>query len=93
MQLRKTDGEIAEQLADFRGEADANGRPDHLLRHLTRVDVISQHVPELKRYLKLRDAPKVESHLVFKHPVPIKFALKRMEERVIVHLFPELAQI
>jgi len=31
--------------------------------------------------------------LVFKHPVPMKFALKRMEERVIVRLFSELALI
>jgi hypothetical protein len=93
VQLRKTDGEIAEQLADFRGEADANGRPDYLLRHLTRVDLISRHVPEVKRYLKLKGAPRVESYLVFKHPVPMKFALKRMAERVIVRLFSELAQI
>jgi hypothetical protein len=93
VQLRKTYGEIAEQLADFRGEADANGRPDYLLRHLNRVDVISRHVPEVKRYLKLEGAQKVESHLVFKHPVPMKFALKRMQERVTVHLFSELAQI
>ena len=93
VQFRKTDGEIAEQLADFRGEADASGRPDYLLRHLNRVDVISGHVPEVKRYLKLGGATKLESYLVFKHPVPMKFALKRMEERVIVRLFSELALI
>lgn len=93
VQLRKTYGEIAEQLAVFRGQADANGRPDYLLRHLNRVDLISRHLPELTRYLKLRGAPKVESYLVFKNPVPMKFALKRMEERVIVHLFSELAEI
>jgi len=47
----------------------------------------------VKRYPNLGDTPTVESYLVFKHPVPMKFALKRMEERVIVGLFSELAPI
>jgi hypothetical protein len=93
VQLRKTYGEIAEQLADFRGEADLSGRPDYLLRHLNRVDLISRHLREVKKYLRLGVEPKVESYLVFKRPVPMKFALKRMEERVIVRLFSELPQI
>jgi hypothetical protein len=93
VQYRKTFGEIAEQLADFRGELDANGRPDYLLRHLNRIDVISRHIAEVKRYVKMQMPPKIESHLVFKHPVPMRFALKRMEERVSVHLLSELADI
>jgi hypothetical protein len=35
----------------------------------------------------------LESHLVFKYPVPMQFALKRLEERVSVHLIDELARL
>jgi hypothetical protein len=93
VQYRKTDGEIAEQLADFRGEMDSNGKPEDLLRHLNRIDVISQHIAEVKRYVKTQMAPPVESHLVLKNPVPMRFALKRMEESVAIHLLSELAEI
>jgi hypothetical protein len=93
VQLRKTYGEIAEQLADFRGEIGANGRPDYLLRHLNRVDLISQHLARVTKYLKLPLEPKLESYLLFKHPVPMRFALKRMEERVRVRLFSELREL
>src|SRR3954465_4610363 len=42
VQHRKTDGEIAEQLLDFRGELGADGKPDLLLKHLNRVELISK---------------------------------------------------
>jgi len=93
LQLKKTYGEIAEQLADFRGDNGPNGRPDYLLRHLNRVDLISEHPAEVIRYLKLPCKPKLESHLVFKHPVPMQFALQHMEKRVRVCLFSEVGQL
>ncbi|HEX2654636.1 MAG TPA: hypothetical protein VHN11_13415, partial [Xanthobacteraceae bacterium] len=63
VQHRKTDGEIAEQLLDFRGELDESGKPDHLLRHLRRIDLVKQHVPEVMKYLKLSSPPALEGHL------------------------------
>jgi hypothetical protein len=93
VQFRKTYGEIAEQLADFRGEMTSEGKPDHLCRHLDRMDLISSHLGELGRYLRTEVTLPPESHLVFKNPVPMQFALKRMEARVKVHLFSELANI
>lgn len=93
VQYRKTDGEIAEQLADFRGETRPDGKPDHLMRHLNRVEVISKHVAEVTKHLKLIRDAKVESHLVFRNPVPMQFAWKRMEKRVALHVFAELGKI
>jgi hypothetical protein len=93
VQYRKTYGEIAEQLADFRGELTADGKPDYLLRHLNRIDVISRHRTEVKRYLRLAQPVQIESHLVFKNPVPMQFALKRLEARVSVRLLSELTSI
>ncbi len=93
VQYRKTYGEIAEQLSDFRGELGRDGKPDLLLRHLRRVELVSKHLPELQRHIGLDRLPEIESHLVFKNPVPMQFAWKRMAERVNIHLFDELTAI
>ena len=93
VQHRKAEGEIAEQLADFRGELGSDGKPDHLLRHLRRMEVILAHPTEVAKYVDFDSAPHIESHLVFKNPVPMKFAWQRMESRVALHLFSELDRI
>lgn len=93
VQHRKTDGEIAEQLLDFRGELDENGKPDLLLKHLRRIELVKRHVPEVMKHLGLSSAPTLEGHLVFKNPVPMKFAWDRMKQRVKLHVFGELSQI
>jgi hypothetical protein len=88
-----TNGEIAEQLSDFRGEIGRDGKPDYLRRHLDRVDLISKHLQNLREYVGFHETPQVESHLVFKNPVPMQFALRRMEERVRLHTFDMLRNI
>lgn len=93
VQHRKTDGEIAEQLLDFRGELDENGKPDLLLKHLRRIELVKAHEPVVMIYLKLSAPATLEGHLVFKNPVPMKFAWDRMKERVALHLFSELNRI
>ena len=93
VQHRKTDGEIAEQLADFRGELDSDGKPDLLLRHLRRIEVISQHAAEVAKYVGFNAAPHIEGHLVFKNPVPMKFVWERLEQCVQLHLFSELDRL
>lgn len=50
VQHRKTPGEIAEQLSDFQGE-NIDGKPDLLLRHLMRVDLIKEHTAEVARHV------------------------------------------
>jgi hypothetical protein len=92
VQYRKTYGEIAEQLADFRGKRRSNGRPDYLLRHLDRMDVITKHAGAVASFVR-GDAVQLESHLVFKNPVPMEFALKRMSQRVQVRNFSQLGEI
>jgi hypothetical protein len=93
VQYRKTVGEIAEQLSDFRGEVGRDGKPDLLLRHLNRVELISHHLTELAAYIGIKQPIKIESHLVFKNPVPMQFALKRMEARVRLHTLAMLKDI
>jgi hypothetical protein len=93
VQYRKTYGEISEQLSDFRGDLRADGKPDYLLRHLNRFDLASKHADKVKAYVKATGEIQIQSHLVFKNPVPMQFALKRLEERVSVHLVGELARL
>jgi hypothetical protein len=93
VQYRKTYGEMAEQLAEFRGELRASGKPDYLLLHLNRMELLSKHLPEIAKYLGLDEVLQVESHLVFRNPVPMKFALQSMSERVSVHIFDDLERI
>lgn len=93
VQHRKTDGEIAEQLLDFRGELYEKGKPDLLLKHLRRIEVVKEHVLEVTKYLKLAKPAALEGHLVFKNPVPMKFAWERMKERVRLSLFAELHKV
>ena len=93
VQFRKTYGEVAEQLSDFRGELRANGKPDYLLLHLNRMELIFQHLPKVAAYLKWEVVDTIESHLVFRNPVPMSFALNRLRERVTVSLFDNLEKI
>lgn len=92
VQYRKTFGEVAEQLSDFRGELRANKKPDYLLRHLDRVQLASEHISVVSAYVGL-DTIHLESHLVFRNPVPMKFALNHLQARVSVHTFDELTAL
>lgn len=67
----KTQGEIAKQVSEFRGEYNSKGKPDRLLRHLDRVDVLKSEVEQIRRYAKLRSVNTVEAHVVFRNPVPM----------------------
>lgn len=93
VQYRKTPGEIAEQLADFRGELRSNGKPDNLRKHLDRIERLTENLDALARYVGMPDLASVESHLVFRHPVPMEFALEHMAKRVTVNTFEELAGV
>ncbi len=92
VQHRKTEGEIAEQLADFRGDVGPDGKPDLLLRHMRRATVISEHATAVAKYVGITD-PKIEGHLVFKNPVPMKFAWSQMEKKMPLHIFSDLDRL
>lgn len=91
VQFKKTIGEISEQLADFRGELRSNGKPDYLRRHLDRMAVLRENARELASYLEFATCePEAESHLVFKNPVPMRYALAKLSERVKVSTIDEV---
>ena len=93
VQFRKTLGEMAEQLADFRGEIRANKKRDELRKHLDRMAIIRQHLPQLAAYVGRTSVDAVESHLLFRNPVPMEFALNRMADQVKVSNFGAITSI
>lgn len=90
VQYRKTYGEIAEQLADFRGVIKPNGKPDLLRKHLDRVALARTDLAGVAKFAKLTAVEEVESFLVFRNPVPMQYALAKMSEQVAVRTFGEL---
>src|SRR3546814_3106540 len=93
VQYRKTYGEIAEQLADFRGEMRSNGKPDYLLKHLHRMEKISEHLEAVATFTGLASVSRVECHLMFRNPVPMEFALAKLAEKVKVSRFDRIGEI
>jgi hypothetical protein len=93
VQYNKTLGEVAEQLADFRGEIRPDGKPDHLKRHLDRLHVMNVHGAKVAQKLKLTSPMSLEGHLVFRNPVPMQFAWQSMASKVCLSLFSELHRL
>ena len=93
LQFHKTIGEVAEQLADFRGEVGSDGKPDHLKRHLNRLDILAANHEAVSKALGLNAPIQLEGHLVFKNLLPMRFAWDRLADRVRLSLFDELDRL
>lgn len=81
LQFAKTSSEIAKQLYKFRGETDAKGRPDLLLKHLNRIELARQNACAFQSHLKLDDV-QIEGALIFARTVPMTFAAERIGHAV-----------
>lgn len=93
LHYHKTMGEVAEQLSDFRGEIRTDGKPDHLRRHLDRLEVVRMYGERLARFLKLRSPAAIEGYVVFKNPVPMVFAWESIASKTGILLLPELDKL
>lgn len=93
VQYLKTMGEVAEQLADFRGEVRSDGEPDHLRRHLDRLAVLAANLPSVAKFLKLALPIRLEGHLVFRNPVPMQFSWDEKTKGVRLSIFDELDRL
>ena len=93
LKLSNTHSFAVRQPADFRGEVRTDGKPDHLRRHLDRIELLSEYKPVVAKTLKLNSPIQMEGHLVFKNPVPMRFAWDRMASRVRLSLFAELDRL
>lgn len=74
LELAMTIGEIARQLHGFRGESDANGKPDRLRRHLLRADILRSRIAEIARFTKMTGKISFEVYLLFSDIVPMSYS-------------------
>ncbi|WP_409281197.1 zinc chelation protein SecC [Pseudomonas defluvii] len=92
LQFKKTYGEIAEQLSDFRG-LEIDGKRDLLRKHLDRVDVLQKHRLKALEFLKLESHARIESVVVFKHTVPMLYAAGPIREEASTFTYEELTKL
>lgn len=90
LQFRKTYGEIAEQLNDFRGQTYSNGKGDLLKKHLDRVDVLKSQIDQVKKFLKMDAKCSIESHLIFRNPVPMQYVQGPIRSQVKCNIYDNL---
>lgn len=81
--LRKTPGELGEQLLNFRGET-RDGKRDQLKKHLDRVDLLRANLDSLREFLELTDVSDVRSVLLFPNPVPMQYSQLHCQDADIV---------
>lgn len=93
LQFRKTHGEIAEQLTDFAGIIKDDGKPDSLRKHLNRVEILRAHHAEVCSFLGIDAKSRVESHLVFRNPVPMQHVADRHTHDYVLHTLASLESL
>jgi hypothetical protein len=93
LQTQTTISEVAEQLSDFRGETRADGKRDHLKRHLDRLAILSEKTDAVAAFLHLSPPLPIEGHLVFSRDVPMRFAWQHMANQVKLSLLSTLESI
>ena len=69
----KTPGEIARQIYEFRGVTRANGKPDCLLKHLKRIEVVTSNLDHFKKHIGLNIELTINPCLLFSNLVPLSF--------------------
>jgi hypothetical protein len=91
LELAMTNGEIARQLHEFRGEIrSSNAKPDRLKKHLVRVDLLRQSPTDLKKFLRSSAAVEIETHLVFRGIVPMHFSDIAQRHKVCIETIDDL---
>jgi hypothetical protein len=73
LEFAKTEGEIARQIYDFRGVINEKGKPDRLKRHLERIQVVSDNINVLKKYLRITGEVTIKPTILFSRVVPLSF--------------------
>lgn len=89
----KTHGELAEQMSKFKGEIRPDGKPDLLLKHLNRMEISRANLHAVREFTHCSVDITIECHLVFKYPVPMKFAWDRLAHMVTLNLFADLHKL
>jgi hypothetical protein len=93
LHFHKTFGEIAEQLSDYRGRRKRNGKPDDLLKHLNRLEVLAARRSTWCKRFGLRGDAQIEAWVVFRNAVPMLYSWSEFENRVHIATFDDIGKI
>lgn len=76
LEVAKTQGEIARQLAEFKGKVNSKGKGDRLHKHIIRLDELNNNIAGVAAYCGNKNAEetKVIGMVVFSFIVPMNFA-------------------
>lgn len=74
LHFAKTYGDVAIQLDDFRGRIKDNGKPDRLLKHIQRCNVIVENHEKLAEYIGIAGEIKIEKCILFSGDVPMMYS-------------------
>lgn len=72
LKMCRTLGETARRLSEYQGKPKSNGKPDNLMKHLTRVDYLRAHAGDLQRRFGLSSVPSVSGLIVVGSPQPME---------------------
>ena len=64
-----------------------------LKKHLDRVDRMRENISAVRDFVNMPDANEIESHLVFRNPVPMQYAAQSIGKQVHVSIFDSLGEI
>jgi hypothetical protein len=94
LDFAKTQGEIARQLYDFKGQKNNKGKNDKLLKHIHRLDVLKENTEQLSKFTNLNLDQVVKGYVVFSNKVPMEFNENRSHKDQIEFLtFEQLEQL
>ena len=72
LKLCRTLGETARRLSEYQGKPKSNGKPDNLMKHLTRVEYVRKHVADLQKRFNRAKTPSVSGMVVMGSPQPME---------------------
>lgn len=93
LELAMTPSDIARQLYEFRGEKSRNGRPDRLMKHLIRMDVLNGYQDSVAKFICSPGSIGIETGLVFSEIVPMSFTSIAADKDVQLTTIDELHTI
>ena len=94
LDFAKTQGEIARQVYEFKGQINTKGKKDRLLKHIARMEVIRKDLNGVSKFTGLHDDASVKGYVVFSNIVPMVFDQSRSDKENIEFLtFENLEQI
>ncbi|BCG64203.1 MAG: hypothetical protein methR_P1971 [Methyloprofundus sp.] len=94
LQFAKTQGEIARQTHDFKGQKNEKKKKDRLLKHVFRLNILNENITQLSKFTKMNSEFTVKGYVVFSNTVPMIFNDSRLFQEEIKFLtFDQLEQL